>query len=978
MTSLADLVPRWPRLNALLDEALEMPAAERAAWMQRLQDEPADLLGTLRRLLETPARADTHDFLDAPPRLFNPASFEADAAAPQPGVQVGPYRLIGVLGEGGMGSVWLAERSDGQLKRRVALKLPHVTWAGNLAERMARERDILATLDHPNIARLYDAGVDAMGRPWLALEYVQGRSIDVYARELAFHMPARIALLLQVCSAVAYAHSRLVIHRDLKPSNILVNDEGQVRLLDFGIAKLVQGDHTEATALTRLSGRALTPDYASPEQVRGEALGTASDVYSLGVVAYELLAGRRPYKLKRGSAAELEEAIAGVEPPLASDCASTPALKKALRGDLDAILNKALKKKPGERYATVDTLADDLRRHQRGHAVLARPDSRAYRLRKYVGRHRVGVAASAALLLTAAGGTAVSVWQAAQAREHADRAEQALAQQIAVQDLYVDTMSAIAATAGDNPSAFAEPKAVSKMLRARLDTATSRLTDNPRQWQALHKAVMTQLSFLGDYQGAYEVGSRLLSHLKQQGSGEPFNVVVTHAAIGRSLLQLGRHEESEAICREGLAWAPEHGDERTELARLSLAVDLANSLIGGPKRGEAETLLQWVEEVSGKRHAHTSVHADGMVQRSMLHLGFDEPRALQSAQLAWDRLQRVGDRTDDGTIFALSNLGVAALANGLPAQAETALREAHSLSAKLYGRDDRDTVRNLGRLAAAIARQGRHDELRQWLIEQATAARAVNTPAAQAAQRVIRGHQIENEALYGDAAAALALIKDDLDATWKDTNILEAERFLIAESRVIAGSDRRRDALAHAQKMDRALTERQRQRPTGFRVGVVLVQAQIANEQFAVARETALALARLQSEREATKAWPYVATLELAALAAANSGDLRTASRELAALQSATQSVPAPTKVEGAESALRRAEILRRTGDAEQVGTLAASARQLLEGRHASDHAACVGRPATGSKTLKLRSAGASAPYDSAGDIQEPALQLCR
>ena len=223
-----------------------------------------------------------------------------------------------------MSAVWLAERADGSLKRKVALKLPLLSWAPGLSERFARERDILATLEHPHIARLYDAGLDAQGRPYMALEHVEGRPIDAFCREQALPVAVCLQLLLQVADALAYAHGRLVLHRDLKPANILVTAQGQVRLLDFGVAKLMQGDSAVETALTRVSGRAMTPDYASPEQVRGEPLGTASDVYSLGVVAYELLAGTRPYRLQRGSAAELEEAITAQEIPAASTAATTP------------------------------------------------------------------------------------------------------------------------------------------------------------------------------------------------------------------------------------------------------------------------------------------------------------------------------------------------------------------------------------------------------------------------------------------------------------------------------------------------------------------------------------------------------------------------------------------------------------------------------------------------------------------------------
>ncbi|WP_377155418.1 serine/threonine-protein kinase [Roseateles sp. UC29_93] len=321
----------------------------------------------LRALLAHQAEVETDDFLDTLPRLFA-ADGPADRPLPfdgvLPGSSVGAYRLIAEIGRGGMGTVWLAERADGLMHRRVALKLPRLVWGDSLAERMDREREILETLEHEHIARLYDAGIDAQGRPFLAMEHVDGVPIDAYCRDRALSVRERVALLLQVMAAVGHAHARLVVHRDLKPSNILVTPDGKVKLLDFGIAKLLEGDSTQRTALTEFSGRALTLDYASPEQIRGDPLGTASDVYSLGVVAYEVLAGVRPYRLKRGSAAELEEVIASADVPRASNIASADSassastasgssdpwadrsLRRQLRGDLDAILDHALKKSP--------------------------------------------------------------------------------------------------------------------------------------------------------------------------------------------------------------------------------------------------------------------------------------------------------------------------------------------------------------------------------------------------------------------------------------------------------------------------------------------------------------------------------------------------------------------------------------------------------------------------------------------------------
>ncbi|MEO6277235.1 serine/threonine-protein kinase [Roseateles sp.] len=440
MKSLAN---EWPAINQRLDEALALAPDQREIWLESII-ETATVKDMLRRLLHAAPGIETSDFLQALPKL-TPAPAEMTPLNPVDaafaGAVIGPYRLLRELGVGGMGEVWLAERVDGGLKRRVALKLPRLSWSSGLAERMSRERDILASLDHPNIARIHDAGLDEHGRPYLALEYVEGEAIDVHCKKHALSVPGRLMLVLQVARAVAHAHARLVVHRDLKPANILVTAEGQVRLLDFGIAKLMEGELTRETQLTRQSGRALTLDYASPEQIRGEPIGTASDVYSLGVVAYELLTDAKPYQLKRASAAALEEAIASVDVRQASAAATSPGARSALKGDLDAILNKALQKNVAERYPTVDALADDIERYLGGKPVLARPDSLWYRSDRWVRRHKVETAVAVALVVAALGGAYAQVlvllalgggaiaafWQRNRALAQAERARAALA-----------------------------------------------------------------------------------------------------------------------------------------------------------------------------------------------------------------------------------------------------------------------------------------------------------------------------------------------------------------------------------------------------------------------------------------------------------------------------------------------------------------------------------------------------------------------
>ena len=307
----------WAALNQLLDEALDQPADTREAWIETLAPQFAALKPRLRALLSRAAQIESDDALNTLPKFeLEPGALaQAPGREDQPGDEIGLYRLLRELGSGGMGVVWLAERTDGLINRPVALKLPHGAWKrAGLAERMAREREILASLAHPNIAHLYDAGITADGQPYLAIEFVEGVRIDVYCRERQLDVRSRLRLFLQVANAVAHAHAKLVVHRDLKPANILINTEGQVRLLDFGIAKLLDDGQTRETRFTEASGRALTPDYASPEQILGEPLTISTDIYSLGVVLYELLSGSRPYKLQRDSRGALEDAILQAEP----------------------------------------------------------------------------------------------------------------------------------------------------------------------------------------------------------------------------------------------------------------------------------------------------------------------------------------------------------------------------------------------------------------------------------------------------------------------------------------------------------------------------------------------------------------------------------------------------------------------------------------------------------------------------------------
>jgi serine/threonine protein kinase/tetratricopeptide (TPR) repeat protein len=425
-------------LSKLLDEALDIPEAGREAWLEGLADPHASLRPALRNMLARQVGVETHDFLETLPKFADEDGVAATAPSNSElhaGAVVGGYRLAREIGHGGMSSVWLAERIDGVMKRSVALKFPFVHLRqSHFADRFVRERDILASLAHANIARLYDAGFGSLGQPFLVMEYIEGMPLIEHCDLHRLDLHERLRLFTQVLSAVQYAHSRLVIHRDLKPSNILVTTEHQVALLDFGIAKLTVDGEARETELTQYGGRALTPNYASPEQIAGQSLTTASDIYSLGIVLYELFTGVLPYKIRGESRGALEEAILHADPVKPSQmvnnevCAANRGmtaakLTKTMRGDLDTIVLKALKKSPEDRYLTAQAFSEDIARYLGNQPVLAQPDNAIYRAGKFLRRNKVVVGAVGGIVAALTTGLGVAMWQARVAHMEAHRAQ---------------------------------------------------------------------------------------------------------------------------------------------------------------------------------------------------------------------------------------------------------------------------------------------------------------------------------------------------------------------------------------------------------------------------------------------------------------------------------------------------------------------------------------------------------------------------
>ncbi len=694
---------RLRQLNALLETALTLPREAQAQWLRNLPPEYRALAPKLAAMLGR-AGVETDDFMRAPVTISAGEILSQDDAADNAGDEVGPWRLVRELGVGGMATVWLAERSDGSLRRQVALKLPRQSWSFELKQRMARERDILATLEHPRIARLYDAGVTSASRPWLAMEFVDGSPITAYAKTANLDTRARLALFLPVLQAVQHAHAQLVIHRDIKPANVLVDREGRIKLLDFGIAKLMEvSGHTSESDLTLFNGRALTPQYASPEQVAGKTLGTASDVYALGVLLYELLTGKLPYALKRGTAAALEEAILAAQVRRPSQAVGDAGTAAALRGDVDTIVMKALQAVPEQRYASAEAFAQDIHRHLEHLPIFARPNSLGYRLRKLWARQKLLLSAGAVVSVLALMGVGAVVWQAHQTRQQAERAE-------AVQALLLDIFKTNSARQGDPQRARAAT------ARELLDIGAQRLqgslSDQPLTRLALLRVMRSLYLELGLEQRAATFAREAVAITRAEfGNDSP-----QHLRGLVDLLDCLQHtsdaaERSAAVqtAVELLGRLPDRpSPERVEmldlLSNFFLSTDLprANSLAAqaiadARKLGDAELLPRALES-AGSVAAVSDNHADAAT--------------FLSEAVA---LRRRGGAASFDLVRALVQLGQSQVEMlQLPA-GEASLRAGVEESMRVNGSAHLDTRQAKYRLGTSLNGMGRHQEALQVL-----------------------------------------------------------------------------------------------------------------------------------------------------------------------------------------------------------------------------------------------------------------------
>lgn len=557
---MSSLTPeQWQALSRYLDQALTLSGEERARWLESLRAEDPVLAGQIQELLERDHAAEHEGFLKTGPIL----SPETPALA---GQTVGAYRLISPIGHGGMGTVWLAERHDGRFQRNAAVKFLNIGLVGHSAdERFKREGAILARLANPNIAELLDAGVTAGGQPYLILEYVEGEPIDRYCDARTLDVRARIRLFLDVLAAVAHAHANLIIHRDIKPSNVQVSKKGEVKLLDFGIAKLMEGEGQEgaATVLTREVGSALTPEYAAPEQVTGAPVTTATDIYGLGVLLYVVLTGQHPAGSGPHSPAELLKAILETEARRPSDVVISQTieressaaqrglvaqkLRRQLRGDLDTIVSKALKKNPLERYASATAMADDLGRYLRNQPISARPDSMTYRAAKFVRRNRTAVALASIAVVAVVGGLVGTLMQARTARIQRDFALGQLARAERMIDLNQLLLTEVAGQG--------KPLTVNQLL-ARAERIAERepAGQDPANHIELLIAVGTQYAQMDDNrQGLHllEEAYRLSRELN-----EPATRARAACSLSSAIARDGDFARAESLVQEGLRAIP--------------------------------------------------------------------------------------------------------------------------------------------------------------------------------------------------------------------------------------------------------------------------------------------------------------------------------------------------------------------------------------------------------------------------------------
>jgi eukaryotic-like serine/threonine-protein kinase len=825
--SASDASDRWPEVARILDLILDLAPGERRASLDQACAGDHELRAEVEAML---AGVEADDFLQAPAAMLAAPLVEAEATddgdKALEGASVGPYRLIRELGHGGMGVVYLAERADGHFEQRVALKLiKRGMDSEEILRRFLAERQVLARLSHAHIARLLDGGITDQGQPWFAMEYVEGIPLNRYCEGKDLGIEQRLALFREVCEAVQYAHRNLVVHRDLKPSNILVTPVGEIKLVDFGIAKVLYQESAEEAA-TGTEYRLMTPEYAAPEQVRGEPVTTATDVYALGAILYELLTGHRAHQLSGRSLAERERVICHVDPEPPSAAVREAARERRLRGDLDVIVLKALRKDPLRRYPSVEALLEDLERHRTGLPVRARPDSVTYRARKFFGRHRLAVGAAVIVFLSLAAGLAGTLWQArATSREAAkaravknfvvslfrvSKPEESRGREITARELLERGARRIDTGLARQPELQAEMLEVLGVIHRDLglypeaDSLLQRAVQLSREWYGeRHPDVAAKLtnwasvlSARGDYARAESLLIRAHDILSRTRGPEDTTVTTALSALASVARMKGNFARAESLSREAL------GTDRERLGGdpLRVAMDLDNL---GQVQEEAGDLKgadsSYQEALALRRGLLDSDHPQ--VIMSLYHLAmlrekqgeFTEAERLEREVL--ERRRRIYPTGHPEIAYALQSLGNTLQIQGGYAEAESLDVQALAILRERLGPDHPETlelVSNLGTLkyeagdlkgAEAVFREVHAAWKRSLGDDHPTTLQALNDVAA---VLKYRRRYAEAEPLYRQALALrrkrLGENHPDVAMAWGNLAELLAEKGELAEA----------------------------------------------------------------------------------------------------------------------------------------------------------------------------------------------------
>jgi tetratricopeptide (TPR) repeat protein len=694
------------RMQSVFDAALERPSGERDAFVDDACGGDEALRDQVLRLLRAGGEATAGGFVESAVRA---AALSFAGPGDQSGRLLGPYRLLRELGHGGMGTVWHAERADTAYRAEVAIKLVRGGFANaELARHFRHERQILADLRHPHVAALLDGGEAPDGTPYLVMEYIDGQPITTWAAERRLPLVERLRLFRLVCDAVQHAHASLVVHRDIKPSNILVGADGVPKLLDFGIARLLASDApTETTALARR----LTPSYASPEQIRGERVTVATDVFSLGVLLYELVTGVHPFVNDDTTTEEVRRRVLEVEPMRASDALrqrgpAGPVSARAVAGDLDNIIAKAMRKEPELRYVSVAQLSEDIGRMLAGEPVLARPTSLGYRARKFMKRHTTGVAAATLVLLALVGGLATTLWQARRADRARARAEAALAQATEVQNFLTGIFNANA------PDQSLGAQITARQLLDRGARRIDSLTGQPALQAYLLETIGKLEFMLGEYRTAKNMYDRELTILRALPNPVDTLLVDVLNSRGQAYDNLGFPDSAAAAFEDAIATGTKYfGDENERvLAELN---NIGGVYFRLGRDRESEAAYRHVIAVERRILAPDDINRSATLCNLGLHLaiqgryGESEPLFGECLhiRLLHDSLQR-----RPSTASALGNFGAMLREASRYDEAEPYLRRALAVYVKTLGPRHLVTAGLYVSYGTLLAKRGRGDD----------------------------------------------------------------------------------------------------------------------------------------------------------------------------------------------------------------------------------------------------------------------------